>query len=94
MENAANRAASSEEVGIGFDDQDFNISPRRARKQPAEEPRHISEFLVNYLSQHETFLREMAAKEQDGGEFTPGLSRCIDMLDNFDLRPTPMEKVA
>ena len=48
----------------------------------AEDPRTISEFLATFLLEHESFLRDMAAKEQSDGKFTRGLSRCIDVLDN------------
>lgn len=47
-----------------------------------ENPRVVSEFLATFLLGSESFLRELAAKEQADGTFTLGFSRRIDLLDN------------
>lgn len=50
-----------------------------------EIPRNISEFLATFLLVHESFLRDLAAKEQADGTFSPSPSRFIDLLDNPEL---------
>ena len=42
---------------------------------------HISAPLRRYLIANEAKLRRMAAEEAERGEFTLGLSRCIEILD-------------
>lgn len=49
-------------------------SPRRGMQ-------HISAPLRRYLIANEAKLRRMAAEEAERGEFTLGLSRCIEILD-------------
>jgi len=53
-------------------------------------PEHISEPLRRFLREHEPMLRAMAADEAERGEFTLGLSRCIDLLD----QPKRADRVA
>lgn len=45
-------------------------------------PRNISVALFTFLRQHESLLRDMAAKEHAEGTFTRGLWRCLDILDD------------
>ncbi len=45
-------------------------------------PMHISVPLRAFLRDHETMLRAMAAEEAERDEFTPGLSRCVGLLDS------------
>ena len=48
--------------------------------QPRPVP--ISAVLRAFLRQHETKPRDMAEAEAERGEFTTGLSRCLDLLDS------------
>ncbi len=45
-------------------------------------PKHISRAMYEYLLPLESYLREMQEREIESGEFTQGLSRCIDILDS------------
>ena len=42
-----------------------------------------SEELLRFLHKHEARLRAMAEDEAGKGQFTLGLSRCIDLLDQI-----------
>ena len=44
----------------------------------------VSVETAAFLISHEIYLRNLAADEQDAGEFTLGLSRCVDLLDGSD----------
>ena len=82
MTNAPDKGASSGDAEIKLDSVNFSTSPRRRDCNSVNGPRHITEGLAKCLTRHEAFLRNMAEKEASRGEFTVGLSRCIDLLDN------------
>lgn len=53
-----------------------------APERPPRGPEPVADVLRRVLKPHETTLRRMAAEEMDRGEFSPGLSRCLDLLDS------------
>lgn len=44
--------------------------------------RPVKSLLAAFLLRHESEIRELADREIDSGIFSPGTSRCLDILDN------------
>ncbi len=70
----------------GWEDEERRAGRRDGMDFPTEphenQPTHLSRPLRRFLREHEVALRKMAAEEAARGEFTVGLSRCLDILDS------------
>jgi len=63
------------------------MSSRATRNTQGLQPRHINDVLSAVLRPLEQRLRQMAAEEMYRDGYTPGLSRCLELLDDERWQP-------